>query len=123
CLEKKRLRDQELEYLRNVSAVTQAAAALERGEFRAELLAGVAARTDELGQLARGFQHMAEEVVAREQRLKQQMQQVRVGIDEARKTRQVSEITGTDYFQALQQKAQHLRNRARAAERDANSGG
>jgi DNA-binding response OmpR family regulator len=112
CLEKKRLRDQELEYLRDVAVVTEAAAAVQQERFDPESLAGVARRDDALGQLVRVFQHMAREVYAREQRLKQQVQELRVQIDESRKARQVEEITGSDYFQALQQKAQQLRRRA-----------
>jgi CheY-like chemotaxis protein len=111
-LEKKRLRDQEIEYLRNVDHVTAAAAAVEDGEFDPETLARVATRRDELGQLARVFQRMAREVYAREQRLKQEVQQLRIEIDEARTARQVAEIAETDYFQDLQRKADQLRFRA-----------
>jgi CheY-like chemotaxis protein len=111
-LEKKRLRDQEIEYLRNVDYVTAAAAAVEAGEFDPETLARVATRRDELGQLARVFQRMAREVHAREQRLQQEVQQLRIEIDETRTARQVAEITETDYFQDLQRKADQLRFRA-----------
>lgn len=113
CLEKKRLRDLELEYLRNVAAVTEAAAAVEGGTFDPDHLEVVAGRADSLGQLARVFQRMGREVQAREERLKMQVQKLKVEIDVARKTRQVAEITETDYFQELQQKAQHLRKRTR----------
>jgi two-component system cell cycle response regulator len=109
CLEKKRLRDQEVEYLRNVSLVTDAAAAVEAETFDSAALAGVAARTDALGQLARVFARMAREVVAREQRLKQQVQQLRIELDEVRQATQVAEITETDYFQQLQSRAEDLR--------------
>jgi CheY-like chemotaxis protein len=51
--EKKRLRTQEVEYLRNVARVTNAAAALESGPFEPASLDGVAARPDALGPLAR----------------------------------------------------------------------
>jgi DNA-binding response OmpR family regulator len=112
CLEQKRLRDHELDYLRNVAAVTAAAAAVEGGTFDPGSLERVAARGDPLGQLARVFQRMAREVQAREQRLRQQVQELRVQIDEARKARQVAEITETDYFQSLQRKARDLRRRA-----------
>jgi CheY-like chemotaxis protein len=112
CLEKKRLRDQEVEYLRNVDYVTAAAAAVEAGEFDPETIEQVAARPDELGQLARVFQRMAREVRAREQRLKQEVQQLRIEIDETRAARQVAEITESDYFQELQRKANQLRFRA-----------
>ena len=110
-LEKKRLRDQEIEYLHNVDHVIAAAAAVEAGEFDPETLARVASRRDELGQLARVFQRMAREVHAREQRLKQEVQQLRIEIDESRTARQVAEITETDYFQDLQSKADQLRIR------------
>jgi CheY-like chemotaxis protein len=110
-LEKKRLRDQEIEYLHNVDHVIAAAAAVEAGEFDPETLARVATRRDELGRLARVFQRMAREVRAREQRLKQEVQQLRIEIDEARTARQVAEITETDYFQDLQRKADQLRIR------------
>jgi DNA-binding response OmpR family regulator len=111
CLEQKRLRDHELDYLRNVAAVTAAAAAVEGGTFDPATLESVAARGDSLGQLARTFQRMAREVQAREQRLRQQVQELRVQIDEKRKARQVAEITETDYFQSLQRKARDLRRR------------
>lgn len=113
CLEKKRLRDKEVEYLRQAALVTAAAAAVESNEFRPESLDLVAARGDELGQLARVFQRMAREVSAREQRLKQQVQDLRIQVDEANKNRQVKDITDTDYFQHLQQKAKRLRESRR----------
>jgi two-component system cell cycle response regulator len=109
CLEKKRLRDQEVEYLRNVGLVTDAAAAVESATFDPHDLADVATRTDALGKLARVFSRMAHEVYAREQHLKQQVQQLRIELDEVRQTRQVAEITETDYFQQLQTRAQDLR--------------
>lgn len=109
CLEKKWLRDQEVEYLRQVLQVTKAAAAVESNNFDADSLTGVAAREDELGQLARVFQRMALEVYAREQRLKQQVQELRIEIDRTRQAQQVDQITGTDYFKTLRRKAQDLR--------------
>ena len=112
CLEKKSLRDQEIEYLRNVSRVTAAAAAVEAGEFDAGTIEEVARRPDELGRLARVFRRMAREVYAREQRLKQEVHQLRIEIDESRTARQVAEITETDYFQDLQKKVDKLRFRA-----------
>jgi two-component system cell cycle response regulator len=109
CLEKKRLRDQEVDYLRNVARVTDAAAAVETESYDSQSLADVAARTDALGQLARVFSRMASEIYAREQRLKQQVHQLRIELDEARQARQVAELTESDYFQQLEAKAQDLR--------------
>jgi two-component system cell cycle response regulator len=108
-LEKKRMRDQEVEYLRNVALLTDAAAAVQAEAFDPGALAEVAARTDALGQLARVFQHMAREVYAREQRLKQQVQELRIELDEAKKARQVAEITETEYFRELQARVRELR--------------
>jgi DNA-binding response OmpR family regulator len=111
CLEKKRLRDQEVLYLKEVAHVTHAAAAVEAGQFAAETLSDVSKRPDELGQLARVFERMAREVAAREEQLKQQIQVLSIEIDQAKKTRQVSEITDTEYFQQLRRKAKELRLR------------
>jgi DNA-binding response OmpR family regulator len=114
CLEKKRLRDQEVLYLKDVAHVTDAAASVEGGQFADEILAGVAKRPDELGQLARVFQRMAREVAAREQQLKQQIHVLQIEIDQAKKVREVSEITDTEYFQELQEKAKSLRHRPKS---------
>jgi two-component system, cell cycle response regulator len=105
----KRLHDLQLEYLEQVGHVVDAAAAVETETFEPESLDGVAARDDALGQLARVFQHMAREVVERERRLKAEVQQLRIEIDEARASSQVDEITDTDYFRELQEKASSLR--------------
>jgi two-component system cell cycle response regulator len=113
CLEKKRLRDQEVLYLKDVARVTDAAAAVEDGTFAAEKLSDVTLRSDELGRLARVFQRMAVEVRAREQRLKQQIQELRIEIDEVKKAQQVAEITETDYFYQLKQRATDLRGRGK----------
>jgi DNA-binding response OmpR family regulator len=115
CMEKKRLRDQEVLYLKDVAQVTAAAATVEEGNFASENLISVAARGDELGQLARVFQRMVLEVQAREQRLKQQIEDLHIEIDEAKKARQVAEITETDYFHDLREKARILRYKVRGS--------
>jgi DNA-binding response OmpR family regulator/tRNA A-37 threonylcarbamoyl transferase component Bud32 len=83
-LEKKRFRDQEVDYLRQVDRVVEAAAAVEAGEYRAGSLAGVAGRADSLGRLARVFDGMAEQVRAREDRLRDRIRDLRLEIDAAR---------------------------------------
>jgi nitrate/nitrite-specific signal transduction histidine kinase len=92
-----------------VARLTAAAAAVEAETFEAERLAGVAGRPDELGTLARVFQRMAGEVQARAERLRRQVQELLIEIDEVKKERQVAEITETAYFQQLQEKARRLR--------------
>ena len=110
-----RVRDmvEDYKYMRQFARVTAAAAAVEAGVYTPESLDEVAQRTDQLGQLARVFQRMAREVYAREQRLIEQIQELRIEIDETRQARQVAEITETDYFQELRNKARGLRKNAR----------
>src|SRR5437667_8181891 len=59
CLERKRLRDQEVDYLQQVGRDTAAAAALKANTFQPESLDEVARRSGELGQFAIVFQEMA----------------------------------------------------------------
>jgi DNA-binding response OmpR family regulator len=105
----KRLRDLELEYLEQVGRVTDAAATVEAGTFALASLDGVAARPDALGRLARVFQRMAREVRAREERLRQEVRELRIEIDEARQAKKVAEITESEYFQRLRGEAADLR--------------
>ncbi len=99
----KRLRDLELEYLEQVGHVIRAAGAVEAGESH------VAERDDALGTLARVFARMADEVRAREERLKAEVRELRIEIDEQRQARKVAEITDSDYFKQLRSRAQDLR--------------
>lgn len=97
-------------YLQQVARLTRAAAAVEAGIYEPDSVDEVARRTDALGQLSRVFQRMIREVYAREQRLQQEVQELRIEVDIARQARQVAQITSTDYFQHLRSKAQDLRN-------------
>jgi two-component system cell cycle response regulator len=110
-LASKRLHDMELEYIEQVGHVTRAAAEVEAGTFALDSLDPVATRTDSLGQLARVFQNMARQVYAREQTLRQKVQELQIEIDEVKKERQVAEITETEYFRDLCAKAERLRQR------------
>lgn len=109
-LASKRLRDLELEYLEQVGHVIAAAGEVEAATFKPERLNHVASRTDALGQLARVFQRMAREVRAREERLRQQVQELRIVIDEARQEKKVAEITESDYYRRLRSQAAQLRS-------------
>lgn len=75
-LAKKRFRDQEREYLRRVEQLTEAAGVLESGSFSPDdlKLDALADRGDALGRLAAVFRDMAEEIYARELRLKRAVQ-------------------------------------------------
>ncbi len=86
CIEKKRLRDLEVDYLRQVERVAEAATAVERGTYAAGSLAKVAERDDALGRLARVFDSMAAGVKAREQRLQDHVENLRREMDEAKRS-------------------------------------
>jgi CheY-like chemotaxis protein/tRNA A-37 threonylcarbamoyl transferase component Bud32 len=93
CLEKKRLRDQEKRYLEDVNRVIEAASAVETGHYTAGSLAAIAHRDDALGRLARVFDGMVGQVKEREERLRQQIRELRGDIDVAR--RETAEFAAT----------------------------
>ena len=74
-LEKKRRRDAELSYLRDVRVITEAAARFDTGDEATSELAAVAARPDELGQLAQVLQRVGQEVRNREEALRNQLRE------------------------------------------------
>lgn len=49
------------------------------------------------------------EIKARERRLQEQIQQLQIEVDQAKQSRQVAEITETDFFQQLAQRAEQMR--------------
>ena len=107
---------QDFAYIQQMGRVISAAVALEAGRYDPRSLDEVGQRTDALGQLARVFQRMANEVQAREQRLKQEVHELRIQIDQVRKAREVAEITETEYFQQLQESASKMRARSKSEE-------
>jgi len=66
---------------------------------------------DEISHLGQAFGRMAQQVMIREDQLKRQVEELRIQIDQAKKIRQVAEITETDYFQELRKKVKELRER------------
>lgn len=99
-----------LDYLEQVNVVMGAAAAVEENRFEPSSLDELAKRDDALGQLARVFQKMAREVRLREDKLKQQVKELKIVLDESRQKKKVAEITESDYFKSLQSEADDLRN-------------
>lgn len=95
---------------RPVRRLVEAAQTIEQGQpFEAAQLADLTRSQGELANLARVFSHMAVEVQAREKRLKQRVEALRIEIDETKREQQVTEITETDYFRQLKEKAEDLR--------------
>ena len=79
-LDKKRLHDREADYLRQVTVVIDAAATVEQGTYAAGALASLTSRDDELGRLARVFDAMAVGIRAREDRLREQLRELRTDV-------------------------------------------
>ncbi|MBH8563502.1 HAMP domain-containing protein [Nostoc sp. CENA67] len=94
---------------RPIHSLTAAAQALEQDNFHPKILADASRTQDDIGRLVRVFLNMAGEVKAREQKLKRQVIDLRVEIDETKRVSQVAEITENEHFRQLEQKIQKLR--------------
>jgi len=92
------------EVARRVSANEMNFSEVERAQ-----MAEVAKRKDEIGQAFTVFQTMTQEVKKREEKLTAQVQKLKIDVDEARKAKAVAEITDTEYFVKLRDKAKALR--------------
>jgi HAMP domain-containing protein len=80
-------------------------------------LRDVTDNTDELGMLARVFDEMAVQVQQRTEKLKEEVVQLRIEIDETKRKKQVSEIVESEYFKQLKEKTSALRKK-RSAENE-----
>jgi HAMP domain-containing protein len=96
--------------VRPVLDIAHTAADIEDEKFDLSQLGAIAHRTDEIGQLARVFNRMAQEIYSREEKLKQQVRGLRIEIDEVKRQKQVKEIVETDFFQDLTAKVKVLRD-------------
>jgi len=94
-----------------VDSIARAATSLADGTFDPAALDTAAQRKDELGDLARTVRTMGIEIVERERRLQEQVQQLSVQIDRAKVAAEVQEITESDYFQRLKSRSRELRDR------------
>ena len=72
----------------------------------------VGERSDDLGELARAFGRMVQEIAQREAALRAQLEEVqRLEVDAASRSQAVAAIAESEYFQSLRAKAQALKNR------------
>jgi nitrogen fixation/metabolism regulation signal transduction histidine kinase len=98
-----------------VTALVEASQAVEAGRIQDVNLREVEKRSDEMGALARVFSSMAAQVYKREQDLKEEIVDLRmkvqifIKIDEAKKERDIREITESDYFNELMKRVDELR--------------
>jgi len=100
---------------RPILRVTRAARAMERGELTGEETASLrqSKGRDEVALLSRVFASMATQVKGRENRLKKQVEKLRIEIDQRRKAKEVAKITENDYFQYLQETVRKMREKAK----------
>ncbi|MEZ4716226.1 MAG: hypothetical protein R2851_09080 [Caldilineaceae bacterium] len=94
--------------------LTVAAARIGEGDYDQDLAELTDRRfPDEIATLAEVFAIMISKVRTREQSLIRQVAELRIEIDEVKQREQVSELTESDFFQDLTQKARNIRDRRR----------
>jgi HAMP domain-containing protein len=95
-----------------VSALTAAAQALEADEAPdAAQLEKLGRSRDDIGLLTRVFMRMAEQVVIREKKLREQVRAMRVEIDHSKRAESVEALTESDFFKDLQTRAGDMRQK------------
>lgn len=102
---------------RPIGALTRAARAVEDGGAPdADELDRIGRSGDDVGRLARVFSRMAQQVAARERKLKEQVRSLKVEIDQERRRKEVAEVTDSDFFRDLEGRAAEMRRRAKGDE-------
>jgi HAMP domain-containing protein len=95
---------------RPVVALTRSAERIGEGDYDQDLSALTPGRTtDEIGKLAQVFEIMVGKVRQREEKLKKQVSDLQIMIDESKRQEQVDEIVDSDFFRDLQTKAKEMR--------------
>lgn len=108
---------------RSIAKLTTVAERIGEGDYEQDLTGLIRYRVaDEITTMALVLQIMVGKVRAREEKLKQQVAELKIEIDEAKRQQQVSEIVDSDFFQNLQAKAREARGR-RAGSRSGGLGG
>ncbi len=98
-----------------LAQLEKAAEAVEDESFEPDSLSIVTKRNDELGHLARVFVHMAQAILERVQKLKNQVLSLNIEIDRTKQKAQVAEITESDFFKDLENKAKEMRRKKRSS--------
>ncbi|MFN2203933.1 MAG: hypothetical protein ACK2UO_22240 [Caldilineaceae bacterium] len=101
---------------RPITSLTAVAERIGEGDYEGshEALAKTSApkiMADETTILSQVFEIMVGKVYQREQTLRQQVEELRIEIDEARRQKDVGQIVETDFFRDLQAKAREMRAR------------
>jgi methyl-accepting chemotaxis protein len=108
---------------RPITQLTRIAELIGEGHYDQDLTSLTRMKVrDEISKLAEVFDLMIDKVYAREQTLRQRVEELQIQIDEAKKQNAISEIVDTDFFRDLQVKAVQLRERKRQQEQQSQSG-
>ncbi|MEH1782785.1 MAG: cyclic nucleotide-binding domain-containing protein [Nostoc sp.] len=91
--------------------MNDAAKQIASSEFDLNSLTPLAKRSDEIGQLARVFQEMADIIYSREKSLKDRVQQLLSETDKAKKTALLKQMTGNVDFQELLMRSRSCREK------------
>lgn len=95
-----------------IMKLTQAAQLVGEGDYSQDFSGMIHKRMqDEIDVLAHNFAVMVSKVYHREQTLRRQVEELKIEIDETKRSRQVEEIVETDFFRDLQAKANRMRSR------------
>lgn len=95
-----------------LSALSRIAEKIGEGDYQQDLSRYAKRKlSDEIGTLAQVFAIMVSKVYQREKSLKQQVEQLKIEIDETKRLRQVREIVDSDFFKGLQARAGEMRDR------------
>jgi HAMP domain-containing protein len=99
-------------FTRPLITLTAAAERVGEGDYEVEFTELISERNrDEIDILASVFASMVQKVYRREQKLKRQVAQLKIEIDEKKQASEVSQIVETDFFKQLQSRADNLRSK------------
>ncbi len=107
---------------RPISRLTRIAERIGEGDYDQNLPPSESRVRDEINTLSGVFAIMVDKVRLREQALRQQVEELRIEIDETKRQKQVSEIVDSDFFQGLQERARAMRQRKLQGIEDAPTG-
>jgi methyl-accepting chemotaxis protein len=106
-----------LNITRPLLGLAKAAENIGRGEYDQNLQHIHDTRVqDEVSALALIIENMSLQVKGREETLKEQVQELMIEIDEAKRQKQVEDIVESDFFRELKDKAARMRERSRKTE-------
>jgi methyl-accepting chemotaxis protein len=104
---------------RPIVNLTQVAELIGEGDYDQDLSSLSKGRfRDEISTLSDVFKIMVDKVYQREQKLRRQVEELRIEIDEVKRAKQVEEIVETDFFRELRTKAQTMRERSKRHRQD-----